>query len=452
MVAGSMTVRTRFAPSPTGRLHVGNARTALVAWLHARKAGGAFVLRLDDTDAPVDGEAHVEAIVRDLAWLGLDHDRFERQSARAERHAEAIARLKHAGRLYPCYETPEELELKRRARLSRGLPPIYDRAALGLSVGDRVRLEAKGRAPHWRFRLDDRPIEWIDRVRGPVRFEAADLSDPVVVRADGRPLYHLGSVVDDIDFAITDVVRGEDHVANTAAHIRMFEALDAAPPAFAHLPLLVDAEGKALSKRLGSLSLEALREDDGIEPEALVALLARLGTSDPVEPVVDRQVLIDGFAFERFSRAAPRFDVADVVRLNARVLHDLPFERVRPRLAALGLEEADQRFWEAVRPNLERLADAADWWRVAHGPVAPAIDDAGFAADAAAALPEPPWDAETWGAWTAALKRSTGRKGKALFLPLRRALTGRDHGPELARLLPLIGPDRARRRLRGETA
>ncbi|MEQ8968068.1 MAG: glutamate--tRNA ligase [Azospirillaceae bacterium] len=447
-----MTVRTRFAPSPTGRLHVGNARTALVAWLHARKAGGAFVLRLDDTDAPPEAEAHAEAIFRDLAWLGLDHDRFERQSARVDRHGEAIDRLKAAGRLYPCYETPEELELERRARLSRGLPPIYDRAALDLTEHDRARLEAEGRAPHWRFRLDDAPIEWTDRVRGPVRFAAADLSDPVVVRADGRPLYHLGSVVDDIDLAITDVVRGEDHVANTAAHIQMFQALGAEPPAFAHLPLLVDADGKALSKRLGSLSLEALRDEQGIEPEALVALLARLGTADPVEPIADRQVLIEGFAFERFSRAAPRFDPAELARLNARILHEMPFAVAEHRLADLGLGDVDAAFWAAVRPNLEVLADAADWWRVAKGPVTPAIEEPDFLAEAAEALPAEPFDGETWGAWTAAVKQATGRKGKTLFLPLRRALTGRDRGPELAALLPLIGRERARRRLLGETA
>jgi glutamyl-tRNA synthetase len=447
-----MPIAVRFAPSPTGLLHLGNARTALVTWLFARRHGGHFLLRLDDTDLERCTPAYAAAAQRDLAWLGLDWDARVRQSDRMDAYAEALDRLRAAGRLYPCYETAEELALKRKAQLAQRRPPVYDRAALALSAADRARLEAEGRRPHWRFRLDRAPIEWIDLVRGPVRFHGADLSDPVLVRADGRPLYHVCSVVDDAAFGMTHVVRGEDHVANTAAHIQMFEALGTAPPAFAHLPLLADAAGKGLSKRLGSLSLEALRDEDGLEPMAVNSLLARLGTADPVEPFAALAPLIAEVDFARFARATPRLDPEELVRLNARILHALPFAAVADRLRALGLDRADEDFWLAVRPNLTRLRDAVEWWRVAHGPVAPVLEDPAFTAKAAAALPPEPWGGDTWAAWTGTLKRLTGRKGRALFLPLRLALTGADHGPELKVLLPLIGRDRAAARLSGQTA
>jgi len=447
----SVTPATRFAPSPTGLLHVGNARTALIAWLAVRQAGGRYLLRIDDTDLDRSEEPFVEAIRRDLAWLGLDWDEEVRQSDRTAAHAAAIERLKADGRLYPCYETAEELALKRRSRLAAGKPPVYDRAALDLAGADRARLEAQGRRPHWRFKLAPDPIGWEDRVRGPVAFDPASLSDPVVIREDGRPLYHLCSVVDDIDLGITEVVRGEDHVANTATHVQMAQALDAAPPRFAHLPLLADAEGKPLSKRLGSLSLEGLREA-GIEPLALVALLARLGTADPVVPVTSFDPLVEGFDFGRFSRATPKFDLAELDRLNARVIQALPFDAVAGRLRTLGLTEADAAFWEAVRPNLSKLDDATGWWAIARDPVDPVVEEPEFLSTAAARLPPEPWGPETWGAWTETLKAETGRKGKALFLPLRLALTGQPQGPELKDLLPLIGRARAAARLSGQTA
>jgi len=447
-----MPIAVRFAPSPTGLLHLGNARTALVTWLFARRHAGRFLLRLDDTDLERCTSAYARAAERDLAWLGLDWDERVRQSDRMDVYADALDRLRTAGRLYPCYETAEELALKRKAQLAQRRPPVYDRAALALTEADRARLEAEGRRPHWRFRLDHAPIAWVDLVRGPVRFHGADLSDPVLVRADGRPLYHICSVVDDAAFGMSHVVRGEDHVANTAAHIQMFEALGAVPPAFAHLPLLADAAGKGLSKRLGSLSLEALREEDGLEPMAINSLLGRLGTADPVEPFMALAPLIAEADFARFARATPRLDPEDLVRLNARILHALPFDAVADRLRALGLTGVDEAFWLAVRPNLTRLRDAVEWWRVAHGPVAPVLEDPAFTAEAAAALPPEPWGGDTWAAWTAALKRLTGRKGKALFLPLRLALTGADHGPELKVLLPLIGRDRAAARLSGRAA
>src|SRR5690606_6605795 len=361
-----MNVTTRFAPSPTGRLHVGNVRTALHNWLLARKHGGRFLLRIDDTDSARSEERFVAAIRADLEWLGLVPDGEERQSDRLALYERAFDQLAAAGRIYPAYETAQELDLKRKIALGRGLPPVYDRAALALSAAERAALEAAGTAPHWRFRLDhDTPIEWTDAIRGPQRFDPAQLSDPVVRRADGSWLYMLPSAVDDIDMGVTDVLRGEDHVSNTAVQIQMFTALGAPVPRFAHQALLVGTEGK-LSKRLGSLGIEAFREQ-GIEPEALVALLARLGTSQPVEPIADRAVLVDTFDLATFGRAPARFDDAELTRLNTAIVHQLPFAHVAGRLP----QGMDAAAWEAIRPNLERVADAADWWSVITGPVEP---------------------------------------------------------------------------------
>jgi glutamyl-tRNA synthetase len=447
-----MSLTVRFAPSPTGLLHVGNIRLALVNWLFARRAGGRVLLRLDDTDDERSTPAFAAGIERDLGWLGLDWDLQARQSDRLTLYTEAADRLKAAGRLYPCYETSEELGLKRKSLLARGLPPLYDRAALALSEAGRTRLEAGGRRPHWRFKLDHQPVSWTDLVRGPVRFEGADLSDPVLVREDGRPLYTLSSVVDDIAFGISHVIRGEDHVANTAVQIQLWQALNGPVPAFAHLPLLTDAAGHGLSKRLGSLSIASLRDDDGLEPMALLSLLARLGTADAIEPHLTPAELVDSFDLDRVSRATPRFDPEDLLRLNARLLHLTPFAAVAGRLATLGLDGADERFWLAVRPNLTRLSDAILWWQVSHAPLTPTVTDPVFTRQAAALLPPEPWDETTWGTWVEQVRGATGIRGKALFLPLRLALTGCDHGPELKNLLPLIGRPRAEARLNGLAA
>lgn len=442
----STPVVTRFAPSPTGRLHVGNIRTALHNWMWARKHSGRFLLRIDDTDGERSQEAFVDAIRADLAWLGLVPDGEARQSQRFDLYERRFAELVAAGRVYPAYESQQELELKRKIQLGRGLPPIYDRAALALTDADRAALEAAGTCPHWRFKLDNMaPIEWTDLIRGPQRFDPATMSDPVIRRADGSWLYLLPSVIDDIDMGITHVVRGEDHVSNTAAQVQMFAALGATPPAFAHEALLTGSEGK-LSKRLGSLGCDHFR-DTGLEPQAIIALLARLGTSDPVEPQADPAPLIAGFDFARFGRAPARFDEAELAQLNARIVHQLPFAAVADRLP----QGMDAAAWDAIRPNLETVSGAADWWQVVAGPVdAPAdLEDRAFldaAADLAATLE---WSADPWHALTGALKEATGRKGRALFHPLRRALTGRDSGPDMAALLPLIGRDRAVERLRG---
>lgn len=446
-----MVVTTRFAPSPTGFLHVGNVRTALHNWLLAKKAGGRFLLRIDDTDPERSREEYVEAIRADLTWLGLEPDGEERQSARFALYEEQFQRLVAAGRVYRCYETAQELDLKRKVLLGRGLPPIYDRAALALSEADHAAKAAVGEQPHWRFLLDrEKPIEWMDGVRGFQHFDPAQMSDPVIRRADGSWLYMLPSVIDDVDMGVTDVLRGEDHVSNTAAQVQMFAALGKDPPAFAHEALLVGSEGK-LSKRLGALSMAQLREA-GIEPEALVAMLARLGTSQPVEPIVDRDELAASFDLATFGRAPARFDEAELHRLNAQIVHRLPFDRVK-HLLPEGMGEAA---WDAIRPNLGHISEAADWWQVVTGPVdAPAFDDETrlFIKDAIAAFDWLDWDTEDfssglWAILTNRLKQTTGRKGKALFLPLRLALTGREHGPDMAALLPLIGRDKALARLR----
>ncbi|MDP9415542.1 MAG: glutamate--tRNA ligase [Pseudomonadota bacterium] len=444
-----MTVTTRFAPSPTGRIHVGNIRTALHNWLWARKNGGRFILRLDDTDQERSSEAFAQAIRDDLAWLGLSPDEEYRQSQRFACYQAALERLRAEGRVYPAYETAQELDLKRKVQLSRGKPPVYDRAALSLTAEDAVRYEAEGRRPHWRFKLDhSRPIEWNDLVRGPQHFDPALLSDPVIRREDGSWLYMLPSVVDDIDMGITHVVRGEDHVTNTGLQLQMFEALGASTPAFAHEALLTGSEGK-LSKRLGSLGIDAMREA-GLEPIAILAKLARIGTSLPVEPVVDAEPLIAGFDFGTFGRAPARFDLEELASLNARIIHQLPYAAVAERLpAGMGADA-----WEAIRPNLGRLEEAADWWHVLEGPVsAPAAEeDREFLREAAETAEGLDWTSNPWAALTGALKASSGRAGKKLFLPLRRALTGRDSGPEMAPLVTLIGKDKAVARLREAAA
>ena len=432
-----MTVITRFAPSPTGHLHVGNVRTALHNWMWAKKHGGRFLLRIDDTDLERSKAEYVDGIHADLRWLGLDWDGEERQSARFGLYERRFEELKAAGRVYACYETPEELELRRKVLLGRGLPPVYERKDADAPVPE-------GRVPHWRFKLDhDAPIEWTDLVRGPQHFDPKLMSDPVIRRADGSWLYMLPSAIDDIDMGITHVVRGEDHVTNTATQLQMFAALGAAPPQFAHEALLTGTEGK-LSKRLGSLGMDAFRER-GIEPMAIIALLARLGTSEPVEPVADPAPLVASIDFAHFGRAPARFDEEELAQLNAKVLHHTDFAAVSARLP----EGMDAAAWAAIRPNISTFADVAEWWSVIAGDVSATVtaEDKDYLAEAARVAGGIDWSSDPWHGLTDALKQASGRKGKALFLPLRQALTGHDHGPDMKALLPLIGRDRAIARL-----
>lgn len=440
----------RFAPSPTGYLHIGNARPALFNWLYARRNGGRFLLRYDDTDLARSKPEFADAIAGDLGWLGIEPDLVIRQSERLPIYDAAADRLRTAGRLYPCFETADELDRRRKRQLARGLPPIYDRAALKLTAEQRAALEAEGRKPHWRFLLEAREVAWDDLVRGASHVDCASLSDPVLVREDGSYLYTLPSVVDDIETGVTHVIRGEDHVTNTAVQIQIFEALGAALPAFGHHNLLTTASGEGLSKRLGHLSLRGLRES-GVEALAVAALAVLVGSSDAVRPVASLDELADLVDLAHVSRAPAKFDEHELEALSARTLHQLPFDAVSHRLQELGIA-AGEPFWLAVRGNLAKLAEVQAWWQVVRGPITPVITDAGFAASAAALLPAEPFDATTWKSWTQAVGAATGTKGKALFMPLRQALTGLEHGPELAALLPLIGRDKALKRLGGEAA
>lgn len=444
-----MSVKVRFAPSPTGKLHVGNVRTALVNWLFAKGQGGQFVLRIDDTDLARSTPEFEQGIEDDLAWLGLVWDERYNQSKRFDRYEEAAARLKASGRLYACYETGEELDRRRKVQLARGLPPVYDRAALALTDADRAALEAEGRRPHWRFKLDGKRVAWEDLSRGHAEVDTASMSDPVLIREDGLFLYTLPSVVDDIDMAITHVIRGEDHVTNTGAQIEIFEALGAPVPGFAHMPLLVGADGQALSKRLGSLSIAEMREQ-GYEPIAITSHLGRIGTSDPLEVAASVEALGQSFAFTKMGRSPARYDTADLDRLNAQALHAMDYATARPRLADKSVD-LGEAFWLGVRANLEKFDDVIDMARIVQGPVTPVIEDAAFARAALDVLPET-LGPDAWSVWTSAVKEATGAKGKALFMPLRLILTGQAHGPDMATIVPLIGRERIARRLAGETA
>lgn len=449
-----MTVKVRFAPSPTGKLHVGNIRAALVTWLFARKNNGHFFLRIDDTDLERSKQEYVDAIKTDLTWLGLNWDSTARQSERTSRYEDLIQKLKNDGRLYPCYETEDELGLKRKSLMSQGKPPLYDRASLNLNDDQIKAYEAEGRKPHWRFKLEHTPIEWNDHIRGQVAFHGADLSDPVLIRENGSPLYHLCSVIDDIDFEITHVIRGEDHVANTATHVQMFEALGAKVPEFAHYALLAGKDGGKLSKRLGALSIENMRDDMGYEAMAINSVIAKLGTSDNIDAYDSLEKLVEEFDFSKFARSIAKFDDEEIARINTKLIHEMDYQTAKPKLEAIGLSAIDEEFWNGVRSNITCLKDVKEWWEIARGEIAPAIesDDADYTAQAAEQLPTSQWDETTWDAWINDVKQSTGRKGKLLFMPLRKALTGMEYGPELRVILPLIGPEKATKRLKGTKA
>lgn len=443
-----MTVRVRFAPSPTGYLHPGNIRTALVNYLFAKKHGGEFLLRMDDTDKERSLKEYEDAILNDMQWLHMPWDGpVYRESERFEKYEAAKEKLIASGRLYACYETAEELDFKRKMLSGRGLPPIYDRAALKLSDEDKAKLEAEGKKPHWRFLLNDGNIEWDDMIRGPVAINARTVSDPVLVRADGVPLYTFCSVVDDIEFNITHILRGEDHVTNTAVQTQIFEALGGTIPAFGHMALIKTKDGE-LSKRVGGSDIRSLREVDGFEAMSVNALLARLGTSDPIEPIADMATLIASFDISKFGRAQANYDKQELERLNAKIVQQLPFADVAERLAGSGV---DEDFWLSVRGNLNSVSEAKDWWDILHKPIEAANDDVDYTATAAELYPTA-WEDGSFQTWTNAVKEKTGRKGKELFMPLRRALTGREDGPELKAVLALMPPEKAIARLKGEAA
>ena len=439
-----MTV-TRFAPSPTGYLHIGNLRTALFNYLIARKTGGQFILRLDDTDRARSKEEYVDGIKADLEWLGLHWDRVERQSDRLDRYAEMADKLREAGRFYECFESPTELDLKRKKQLNMGKPPVYDRAALGLDSDQRARL-ATERQGYWRFLLDHERIEWQDGILGPVSIDAASVSDPVLIRADGQVLYTFASSVDDMEMGITHIVRGNDHVTNTATQIQIIRAMGGQPPEFAHHSLLTGPQGEALSKRLGTLSLRDLRAQ-GVERMALLSLMARLGSSKPVELAADLDEIAAGFDLQQFGAAPTKFDPADLWPLTRAHVQSLPFDAMKDRLAELGVpDDIAPAFWDAVRENITRREDVADWWALCREGAEPSIapEDQAFVAEALTLLPDPPYGSTAWADWTSAVKGATGRKGRGLFMPLRKALTGRADGPDMAALMPFLQKVRAK--------
>ncbi|PHP27222.1 glutamate--tRNA ligase [Limimaricola cinnabarinus] len=430
---------TRFAPSPTGWMHIGNLRAALFNHAIARQQGGEFILRIDDTDQERSKPEYVDGILDALDWLGITHDRVERQSDRLDRYEAAREKLIADGRLYECFETPAELDLKRKKQLNMGKPPVYDRAALDLTDAEKDRLRAE-RGSHWRFKLDRERIEWEDGILGPVSIDAASVSDPVLIKESGQVLYTFASSVDDAEMGITDVVRGSDHVTNTATQIQIIRALGFEPPRFAHHSLLTGPQGEALSKRLGTLSLRDLKEA-GIEPMAILSLMARLGSSQPVELRQTPQEVIEGFDIATFGSAPTKLDPADLEPLTARWLSQQPLSEVADDVAAAGVpDDLAAPFWEAVRENLKTRATIAEWWAVFRdgraGRAAP--EDAEFVAQALGLLGEPPYGPETWKQWTDAVKAETGRKGKGLFLPLRRAVTGMDHGPDMGGVMALM--------------
>ncbi|WP_226779126.1 glutamate--tRNA ligase [Oceaniglobus trochenteri] len=430
---------TRFAPSPTGYIHIGNLRTALMNWMIARKAGGTFILRLDDTDPERSKQEYADAIQEDLEWLGLTWDRIERQSARLDRYHAAADTLRDKGRFYEGFETPVELDLKRKKQLNMGKPPVYDRAALALSEDEKARLRAE-RDPHWRFLLDQERITWTDGILGDISIDAASVSDPVLIRGDGQVLYTLASVVDDTEMGVTHVVRGSDHVTNTATQIQIMAALGHGHPEFAHHSLLTGPQGEALSKRLGTLSLRDLRAG-GVEPMALLSLMARLGSSQPVELRSSLDELVEGFDISHFGVAPTKFDAEDLKPLTARAVAAMPFARVKDEIAGLGVpDDKAAQFWEVVKDNVATRAGMADWWAMMRDGATPDVaeEDREFVAQALEMLPPPPYGPETWANWTGAVKEATGRKGKGLFMPLRKAVTGQARGPEMADLMPLL--------------
>ncbi|PCI63090.1 MAG: glutamate--tRNA ligase [Kordiimonadales bacterium] len=443
-----MTVKVRFAPSPTGKLHVGNIRAALVNWLFAQQQQGVFILRIDDTDKARSKQEYVDAIHTDLKWLGINWDDTFRQSDRFDRYKAVVAELKDAGRLYPCYETAEELDMKRKIQMGQGKPPVYDRAALALSADEVAAFEAEGRTAHWRFKLDvPARIDWKDLIRGDVSIDLASVSDPILIRGDGSFLYTLPSVIDDIDYGITHIVRGEDHVTNSAVQVQLFEVIGGKAPEMAHFALLTGKGGEGLSKRHGAMSIEEYRVEAGLEAMSIVSLLARVGTSEPIEGFAEVKELIEGFDFGKFGRSTAKLDPADLDMLNAKILHATPYSMIEDRL-----DGVDETLWNTIRPNLKKLSDIAEWRMMIDGPVTPIIEDADHIAKTISLLPEGKLTTDSWKEWTDSIKAETGVKGKGLFMPLRHALTGQKHGPDMASLLPLIGRDKVIARLEGKSA
>ena len=438
-------VKVRFAPSPTGFLHIGNFRTALVNFLFARKEKGHFMLRIDDTDHERSSLEFEKAIIEDLSWMNFKWDSLEKQSNRLKRYDEALETLLDKKRAYACYETAEELSLKRKAQLSSGKPPVYDRSSLRLSDSDVADLKAKGNKPHYRFLLDHSEVIWNDLIKGGSKYHMSSLSDPVILREDGRVIYTLASVVDDIDFDITHILRGEDHMTNSAAQIQLFEALGSAAPNLGHLSLLTDISGAGLSKRLGSLSLKDLR-NEGIHPMAISSLLSKVGTSDPVEIKKEIETIILYFDINKFGKSKSKFDKNELSILNSKIYQLIDFEEINEDLKKMNIS-ITKEFWNLIRGNIALLKNVKDWWDICFGIIDSIIENQDFLDSALEALPKDQFNEKTWSTWTQKLSQKTGKKGKELYMPLRLCLTGQNKGPEMADLILMMGRDKVIKRL-----
>ena len=441
-------VITRFAPSPTGMLHVGNIRVALLNWLYAKKHNGQFILRFDDTDLERSKQEYKAAIEKDLKFLKINWDQTFNQLSRLSRYDVIKNLLLDKKRLYTCYETPEELELKRKVQLSKGLPPIYDRASLNLTTEQIKKYIEQGRKPHYRFLVNHEPISWHDMIKGEVKYDGKALSDPIVIRADGSMTYMLCSVIDDIDYDITHIIRGEDHVGNTAIQIQMFEALNKIPPVFGHLSLIINKDEK-ISKRIGGFEIATLRKQIGLEAMAIASFFSLLGSSSQILPYKNMDELATQFEISNFSKSPTMYQPEDLVRLNHKLLISVDFDEVKERLKEIDAAYIDENFWLSVRPNLQKLRDVKDWWDICHQ--TPNVEnlnlDKEYLKQAAELLPQGEITKDSWHIWTKEITNITSRKGKELFLPLRLALTGRESGPEIAGILPLIDREEIIKRL-----
>ena len=442
-----MTCKLRFAPSPTGELHVGNARTALVNFLFAKSNNGILLLRIDDTDKERSEKKFEESIKNDLLWLGIKWDMMDRQSNRFENYTNAIKILEENGRAYRCYETPEELSLRRKSQLMSGRPPVYDRQALNLTEKDHLKFEKMGKKAHWRFKLIHEDVIWNDMIRGECNYNMSSLSDPVIMREDGKPIYTLASVIDDIDHKITHIIRGEDHVTNSAAQIQLFDALGAKPPKLGHLSLLSGSEGEGLSKRIGSLSLGSIKEKN-IENISLVSMLSSIGTSQSITHFGNIDSIIEKFDINNFSRNTAKFDINELFQINQKVLQNYDFSEVERKLNIMD-DNVSEVFWDNVKGNLDTFPEIETWVKVVYGEIIPIIEDERLMNFALNSLPKN-IDELTWREWTKAITDASGIKGKELYLSLRKALTGLASGPELANLLPIIGKQKIISRLNGE--
>ena len=445
-----MTINLRFAPSPTGDLHLGNLRTALINWLLAKKLNGNFMLRIDDTDTARSEERFVHSIINDLGWLGIVHDKLVRQSERLDRYQAKIEQLKNIGKLYPCFETKEELERKKKLPIASGRPPIYDRQSLNLSTKEKEKYSREGRKPYWRLLLEEKTVSWKDLIKGEIDIDLKNTSDPVLVRQDGTPLFTLTSVVDDIELQISHVVRGDDHISNTAAQILLTEYLGGSNVSYAHHSLLTTKSGEAFSKREKSLGLDSCRKQ-GIEAMTINSFLAKISTSDAISCFYNMEGLIKDFDISKISESPAKFNIIDLQRLNVKLIQGLDYHDAKNRFDEMNIK-VTKELWLAIKNNIISLAEAEIWLSIISKHVVPIIKDKKITELASSLLPDEPWNENTWDTWISKIKEKTSVRGKDLMFPIRLAITGREGGPEMKKLLPLLKKELVKKRLDGITA